>query len=205
MDPNRSLIDRSHLVDGAALAFAAAARAIESGNRRMAIALIVAIDDAPLRAHFYAAADEWRRRHAAAGTAYPQGIEKSERDPGRMPTGLRQMAVYERDRWHCRWCGSPVISLRAVRRMNAEVGPAFPHGGTNDNHHGLTLAAGVSLDHVKPHSLGGSNDEENLIAACWPCQFARGNDSIERLGISNPLDRPPDPSMTGWDGCDWFR
>lgn len=33
----------------------------------------------------------------------------------------------------------------------------------------------LTLDHVIPHSLGGSNDESNLVTACFTCNSARGN------------------------------
>lgn len=204
MGGTRSLIERSPHVEPGLLAFAAAARSIELGNLRMAIGLLAAIDDAPLRAHFDAAGAEWRRRHSEASTPYPEGIDKALRDPARMPTKTIQLRTFERDRWHCRWCGSPVLALSAVRHMHAVVGAAFPHGGKNVNHHGLTLAAGASLDHVVPHALGGTNGEDNLVTACWPCQFARGDDSIDRLGIVNPLDYAPAVALPGWDGCSWF-
>lgn len=199
-----SLLERTRHAEPAVLAFEAAARSIDLGVHRMAIGILAAIDDAPLRAHFEAAGDEWRRRHAEAASPYPEGVASEQRDPVRMPTESGQREIFERDLWHCRWCGTPVVSLSAVKRMHREMGPAYPHGGTNAEHHGLTLAAGASLDHVDPHALGGKNDAENFVTACWPCQFARGNDQIERIGLSDPRERAPSQVLPGWSGCSWF-
>tara|TARA_R110002020_G_scaffold376130_3_gene587325 strand:- start:44571 stop:44993 length:423 start_codon:yes stop_codon:yes gene_type:complete len=33
----------------------------------------------------------------------------------------------------------------------------------------------LSLDHVKPHSKGGSNHESNLVTCCSKCNSSRGN------------------------------
>jgi 5-methylcytosine-specific restriction endonuclease McrA len=33
----------------------------------------------------------------------------------------------------------------------------------------------LTLDHLKPKSLGGSNSLENLRLACFPCNNSRGN------------------------------
>ena len=33
----------------------------------------------------------------------------------------------------------------------------------------------LSLDHLKPRSKGGNDDDRNLVAACVPCNAARGD------------------------------
>ena len=45
---------------------------------------------------------------------------------------------------------------------------------------GATIEDGAMLtvDHVRPHSLGGSNETTNLVTACRRCNSARGNRSI---------------------------
>ena len=82
---------------------------------------------------------------------------------------------------------------------------AYPAGRRDDDRHGLTLAARASLDHVNPHSAGGGSDDDNLVTACWSCQFGRGNDTIERLDLSDPRQRPPIDVLPRWDGCEWFH
>lgn len=76
---------------------------------------------------------------------------------------------------------------------------------SNAARHGLVLACSASLDHVLARSKGGLNAEGNLVTDCWPCQFARGNDPIERVGLLNPADRHDPPVLRGWDGCDWYK
>ena len=39
----------------------------------------------------------------------------------------------------------------------------------------------VTLDHVKPRSKGGSDDESNLVAACAPCNHAKGDLDVEEF------------------------
>ena len=54
------------------------------------------------------------------------------------------------------------------------------------------------MDHVVPHSAGGTNDPENLVTACWSCQFRRGAWSLEEVGLFDPRDRPL--KVDDWDG-----
>lgn len=37
------------------------------------------------------------------------------------------------------------------------------------------------LDHVVPHSKGGSNDPSNLVTACSRCNASRGNRSVSKF------------------------
>jgi len=39
--------------------------------------------------------------------------------------------------------------------------------------------------------MGGTNDEGNLVTACWPCQFGRGAWSLEEVGLLDPRLRAP--------------
>lgn len=36
----------------------------------------------------------------------------------------------------------------------------------------------LTLDHVKPHSKGGSNHESNLVTCCQKCNSSRGNRNL---------------------------
>jgi hypothetical protein len=58
----------------------------------------------------------------------------------------KRLAIYLRDGLACVWCGS-----------SAE-------GGSQ-----------LSLDHLRPHSRGGSNEASNLVTSCTRCNSARGN------------------------------
>lgn len=50
-------------------------------------------------------------------------------------------------------------------------------------------AANVTLDHLTPRSLGGSNDATNLVTSCRSCNSSRGNRSLEDFAPGGALDR----------------
>jgi len=58
----------------------------------------------------------------------------------------KRLAIYLRDGLSCCYCGASV------------------ENGTQ-----------LSLDHVKPHSKGGSNHADNLVTCCCRCNSSRGN------------------------------
>ena len=39
------------------------------------------------------------------------------------------------------------------------------------------------VDHIVPRSLGGKNNDENLMASCHPCNASKGNRSIEEFRV----------------------
>lgn len=55
-----------------------------------------------------------------------------------------RLAVFERDGWRCVYCGAPI-----------------------------DIASGHA-DHVMPRSRGGSDEIDNLAAACGPCNLDKG-------------------------------
>jgi hypothetical protein len=61
----------------------------------------------------------------------------------------KRLAIYLRDGLACMYCGATVED-------------------------GATL----SLDHVAPHSHGGSNSERNLVTCCSKCNSSRGNRDV---------------------------
>jgi len=61
----------------------------------------------------------------------------------------KRLAIYLRDGLACTYCG-----------------------------HSVEDGASLSLDHVKPHSKGGSNHETNLVTCCERCNKSRGNRSV---------------------------
>jgi len=62
----------------------------------------------------------------------------------------KRLAIYLRDGLACAYCGSSIED-------------------------GIQL----SLDHLQPYSLGGSNHETNLITCCTKCNSSRGNREVE--------------------------
>lgn len=59
---------------------------------------------------------------------------------------VKRLAIYLRDGLACGYCGE-----------------------------GIEDGAKLTLDHLTPHSHGGTNDASNLVTACHRCNSARGN------------------------------
>jgi hypothetical protein len=106
-------------------------------------------------------------------------------------------AILDRDGWHCRFCSIRVIDPRARRRFSQLLPDAMRWGSTNLSKHAC-LAVLASPDHVLPRGWGGSNELDNLVTACWPCQFSRMEVRIEECGMNDPRDRQP--IADDWDG-----
>jgi len=60
----------------------------------------------------------------------------------------KRLAIYLRDGLACVWCGATVEDDR------------------------------LTLDHLKPHSHGGSNEATNLVTCCHRCNSSRGNRTV---------------------------
>lgn len=57
----------------------------------------------------------------------------------------KRLAIYIRDGLECAYCGSNIEDAK------------------------------MTLDHLTPYSLGGSNDQTNLVTCCHRCNSSRGN------------------------------
>jgi 5-methylcytosine-specific restriction endonuclease McrA len=196
--PDHSLKPANATVIASVEAFREAARLVQSGDVDGARRIIAALDDAVLRQHWNDTCDEPTRR-GAPSTIPPHDGERAARNTP--PTVIT--ATFERDGWRCRWCGTPVVSPEAFKRMHATFPAEFPRDATNDGRHGLILAASASHDHVLPLARGGDENAENLVTACWPCQFGRFDWTLDEVGLRDPRERPP--IVDDWDGVAWFR
>lgn len=70
----------------------------------------------------------------------------------------KRLAIYLRDGLSCAYCGVAV-----------EEG------------------AQLTLDHLQPHSLGGTNDATNLVTCCHRCNSSRGNRQVEEFASAVAL------------------
>lgn len=108
-----------------------------------------------------------------------------------------QLRVFERDRFHCRYCGTKTIFVPALRLISVAFPREFPfdpHWRVTKTHRAFWLYA-ASCDHVLPRSRGGKTEERNLATACYRCNAAKGHFTLEELGWAlHPA--PDDP----WDG-----
>ena len=126
-----------------------------------------------------------------------QPFPKSERD-NPQPSTMVKRTVFERDGWHCRYCGIPVIAEAPFKVLRALRLPSFRWGDSNASLHlGAVLLWGV-LDHVMTHSGGGSTVPANLITSCWLCNGAKWNATLEEAELNDPWFRSPVKDK--WDG-----
>lgn len=63
-----------------------------------------------------------------------------------------RLAIYQRDRWRCVWCGARVSTRKRGRK--------------------------ATLDHIHPRSAGGSNDSRNVVTSCASCNLSRNSKTV---------------------------
>ena len=136
-----------------------------------------------------------KRTRQARHEAHPQ-------HPGpRMPTGADAEAVFKRDGFRCRYCGCRVVRP-GVRSLLTALFPdvvRWPGGkGGDQSKHAAFYALNGVLDHVEPYARGGGSSSENIVTACWPCNFGKEDHTIEELRLSDPRLRTP--VVDDWDG-----
>jgi|JI10StandDraft_1071094.scaffolds.fasta_scaffold272318_2 hypothetical protein len=121
-----------------------------------------------------------------------------------MPSSVEQQQIFERDGWHCRCCGVPVVCSRARTRLSACY-TAVRWGKRNVERHAGIFALMASLDHALPRSRGGGNEASNLLTVCWPCQFGRMDWTYEEVQMADPRVCPVHPRLAGWKGLTQCR
>lgn len=133
-------------------------------------------------------------------TGAPPHLSKNEKNENRMPSAQLKKVILDRDGFHCRVCGVPVIR-KEVRSYFDKFYPDLKiWGDKNILQHAGFQAAWLQYDHVIPHARGGDNSVENIIITCAPCNYSRMNFTFEEIGLSNPLNR--DPISSNWDGLE---
>jgi len=111
-----------------------------------------------------------------------------------------QLEVWYRDAWHCRYCLEPVFFSPALKVLE-ELGPghSYYHGnGKTGAMIPLFQWTWASVDHVLAVTLGGSNDPENLVTACWRCNLTKGGKSSSDFSPVRPI--PSEQKALNWDG-----
>lgn len=120
-------------------------------------------------------------------------------DPVAAPTAFEK-AVFARDGYLCRYCGLRLVPKPVFQAFAKAVGSeSFPLGSTNPGRHGLYLNFCAIADHIMPHNLGGRTNMDNLVTACWSCNYGKAGWTVDEIGIDDPRVRPPCPSAE-WDG-----
>lgn len=122
-------------------------------------------------------------------------------DPGRIPApavGVLR-TVYRRDSYQCRYCGLHLFPKELFEAFEGLVGHASFAATAKNDSHGAALVFRATYDHVDPLCRGGCHDLENLVTACYSCNFGKGGFTLQQLGLDDPRERPIPPS-DGWDG-----
>jgi 5-methylcytosine-specific restriction endonuclease McrA len=125
-------------------------------------------------------------------------LPKDQRLKLRMPTTSEKRLLFERDGFHCRFCGIPLIRREVRERIRRVYPEALPWGRTNPTQHAAFQAMWLQYDHLLPHARGGTNDLGNIVITCAPCNFARMNYTLEEIGLLDPRTR--EPVRSDWDG-----
>lgn len=112
-----------------------------------------------------------------------------------------QLKIWVRDNWTCRYCGEPVFflpTLNLLDKLSPNHGYNHPHSKTGSV---LSLFQWrwASVDHVVPVTKGGTNDEENLVTACWRCNLNWNNKSVAQ-GKPQPNKLNENAIKVSWDG-----
>ena len=127
----------------------------------------------------------YRIRALAFHASKPAPLTKAQRDRA-YPLKAMEREVFERDGGRCRYCQLPVILREDQRAISRVAGPLFAHSRRNLECSGALIVTRASADHVLPVSRGGKTEPDNLVTACWPCQFGKSNYTPEELGIDRP-------------------
>jgi hypothetical protein len=131
------------------------------------------------------------------GEAVSTDIVDYMRSRRQVPNAAATRALHSRDGWRCRYCGCRVVSKSARDKMRAALPGAIPWR-KSEGYHAAFLALLATVEHVTPSSNGGDINSQNLVTACWPCQFGRCNYSLDELGLVDPRSRAP--IVDDWDG-----
>ena len=127
-------------------------------------------------------------------------LPKGERVKIRMPNSSEKNKLHQRDGFHCRFCGVPLIR-KEVRIAIKNIYPESLQWGTkNIEQHSAFQAMWLQYDHLLPHSRGGNNDLDNIVITCAPCNYGRTDRLIEEVGLLNPFSHPP--VQSSWDGLE---
>lgn len=134
----------------------------------------------------------------------PPLLPKDQRIKMRMPSKDEKRLIIQRDGYNCRFCKIPVISPDIRKAMHKLYPDSARWGPKNADQHAAFQAMWLQFDHVLPHSRGGTNDLENIVITCAPCNFSRMQWTLEELGLKDPR-KDKAFRKTTWDGLERFR
>ena len=109
----------------------------------------------------------------------------------------RQLRVYRRDNFVCRYCRRETIlhaALEYLAKQCPEQLPYHPNWKRSETHP-LFYDITTSCDHIVPLSRGGDDDDTNLAATCARCQYMKSDWPLEELNWTLH-----DREDSDWDG-----
>lgn len=179
--------------------FVSAAHDLTTGNKAACIGKLQSVDNQGIT--------QWYIEHGQMSGFHRKKVLRSPdtlaipfelRDPIRSPQRLQE-AVFNRDNYHCRYCGNRLISQlffkSFIQKLNS---PDFTRGSTNLTTHAVIHIAWPVADHVTPWIAGGRTALDNLVSSCAACNYGKSNYSTDEMGIEDPFKRSPFKST--WDG-----
>lgn len=112
-----------------------------------------------------------------------------------------QSQIFIRDKWCCRYCGVEVFfspALKALDSLSPNNG-YYHRNGRKDKMSSHLLNRCAAIDHITPVTLGGTNNIDNLICACWECNSAKSNEEPKKwMNKIIPIEKIN--MAEGWDG-----
>lgn len=133
----------------------------------------------------------------------PPPVAQDQRAKARMPTKAVKIAILARDGFQCRFCGIPLVRSETRSQIRKAYPDALRWGRTNAEQHAGIQAMSLEYDHILPFASGGTNELDNMIAACAPCNNGRCHLTLEQVGLTDPRLR--DPIRSPWDGLERFE
>jgi 5-methylcytosine-specific restriction endonuclease McrA len=130
-------------------------------------------------------------------------LSSTGRPSPRMPDTATRSAIIERDGYHCRFCGIPVIPAEVRQLLNRTYPDVARWGPRNVDQHAALQCMWLQFDHLIPNERGGASDFNNVMVTCAPCNFGRMQLTIEEADLDNPFARVISPTWAGfsdWDG-----
>lgn len=193
-DPIPEIFDAARYLDAAVSAHLA-------GHHDLADQLIRLADMPPIR--------QWTESIWGAQSPHVQFRQQTDAPPHlpadqrtklRMPTLAERRQLHVRDGYHCRVCSIPVIRQEVRQRLHDAYPSAVQWEGRNAEQHATFQAMWVQYDHVIPHARGGTNDADNMLITCAPCNYGRMNYTFAEVGLIDP--RTLHPIQSTWDGLE---
>ncbi|UZP68400.1 HNH endonuclease [Desulfovibrio mangrovi] len=130
----------------------------------------------------------------------PPIIPKAQRPKYREANKQLKQALIERDGYHCRFCGTPVIRKEVRNKFRKMYPETVRWGKINVENHAAFQALWLQYDHILPHSRGGVTSLDNMVITCSACNYGRMESTLEEVGIEDPRNR--EPIRSDWDGLE---